>query len=179
MAFDSRRCRFMLASTEISKEFTTVCLYTISEALVHGFSVSCAKHYEGYISIQNDMSEQCASCMVDMSVYRMIWHIVHFISSSHLMMLTVLCGMICHWHFFVGLQMLVSSFKCLFLKRHIVVAFSLTTGFFSFSILLKPQWRVTEMFYHSNAVFRSNSWRNSTIKNRWPAVSSQIFPISP
>jgi hypothetical protein len=49
------RCRFILASTEISKEFTTVCLYTIYEASVHGFSVHCAKQYGGYISIQNDM----------------------------------------------------------------------------------------------------------------------------
>jgi hypothetical protein len=71
----------------------TVHLYTIYEASVHGFSVSCAKQYEGYISIQNDMSEQCASCIVGTSAYRMTWCIVHLISSSHLMMLTAMRGM--------------------------------------------------------------------------------------
>jgi len=152
-----------------------VCLYAIYEALVHGFSVSCAKQYGGYISIHNEWAV-CKLCGGHVT-HRMICCIVHFISPSHLMMLTVLCGMRCHWHFFVGLQMLVSSFKCLFLKGHIVVAFSVTTGF-SFSILIKSQWRVIEMFYHSDIFFLSNSWRSTPIKNRWPFVSSQTFATS-
>ena len=151
-----------------------VCPYTIYEALVHGFSVSCAKQYGRCISIHNEW--QSASCVMGMS-HTMICCVVHFISPSHLMMLTVLCGMRCYWQFFVGLQMLVSLFKCLCLKGHIVVAFSVTTGF-SFSILIKSQWRVIEMFYHSETVFLSNSWRSSPIKNCWPSVSSQTFLTS-
>ena len=151
-----------------------VCLYTIYEASVHGFSVSCAKQYGGCISLHNEWA-MCKLYGGHVSIQNDMLHCpLYFTLTSddgncpvwYEMSLTLFC-----W------TPDVSTFKCLFLKHYIVVAFSVTTGF-SFSVLIKSQWRVIEMFYHSNIVFLSNSWRSSPIKNHWPAVSLQTFPTS-
>ena len=67
MAFDSGRCRFMLASTEISKQFVFT-QFMKPWSRVSAWVVQSNMEDKSVYT----MSEHCASCVVGMLIYRLI-----------------------------------------------------------------------------------------------------------